>query len=69
MNKKTKIAVAYRAEDLGRPGDYSRAQLDLVKNPPHVPEAFHCADFAMRRQLSRCLSAANLNAGSSNRPS
>src|SRR5215469_1274211 len=32
MNKKTKIAVAHSAADLGRPGDYSRAQLDLVKS-------------------------------------
>jgi len=32
MNKKTKIAVAHSHADLGRPGDYSRAQLDLVKN-------------------------------------
>lgn len=32
MNKKTKIAVAHSDDDLGRPGDYTRTQLDLVKS-------------------------------------
>jgi uncharacterized protein (DUF362 family) len=31
MEKKTKIAIAHSDADLGRPGDYSRAQLDSVK--------------------------------------
>jgi uncharacterized protein (DUF362 family) len=31
MQKKTKVAVAHSDADLGQPGEYSRAQLDLVK--------------------------------------
>jgi uncharacterized protein (DUF362 family) len=32
MNKKSKIAIAHSDADLGKPGEYSRAQLDLVKS-------------------------------------
>lgn len=32
MEKKTKIAIAHSDADLGKPGEYSRSQLDLVKN-------------------------------------
>jgi uncharacterized protein (DUF362 family) len=32
MNKKTKISIAHSDANLGRPGDYSREQLDLVKS-------------------------------------
>src|ERR1700722_6759192 len=31
MEKKTKIAVAHSDADLGKPGEYSRSQLNLVK--------------------------------------
>ena len=31
MNKKTKIAIAHSDADLGKPGEYTRQQLDLVK--------------------------------------
>ncbi len=31
MDKKTKIAIAHSDADLGKPGEYSRQQLDLVK--------------------------------------
>ena len=31
MEKKTKIGIAHSDADLGKPGEYSRAQLDLVK--------------------------------------
>ena len=31
MGKKTKIAIAHSDADLGKPGEYTRAQLDLVK--------------------------------------
>lgn len=32
MDKKSKVAIAHSDADLGKPGDYSREQLDLVKN-------------------------------------
>jgi uncharacterized protein (DUF362 family) len=32
MNKKSKISIAHSDANLGRPGEYSREQLDLVKN-------------------------------------
>lgn len=31
MEKRTKVAIAHSDADLGKPGEYSRAQLDLVK--------------------------------------
>ena len=31
MNKKTTVAIAHSAADLGKPAEYSREQLDLVK--------------------------------------
>jgi hypothetical protein len=31
MNKKTTIAIAHSAADLGKPAEYTREQLDLVK--------------------------------------
>jgi hypothetical protein len=32
MNKKTTISIAHSDADLGKPAEYTRAQLDLVKN-------------------------------------